>query len=80
MQGKWSEVRNFPSERKQSKNHCSPVKLESKKHDKKIIAKKNRGFGRGDPIDSPGRATSRYETALVQIDLAMLHKYHSDKF
>ena len=38
MQGKWSEVRNFPSEeRKQRKNHCSPVKLESKKNDQKII-------------------------------------------
>ena len=32
MQGKRSKVENFPSEeRKQSKNHCSPVKLESKK-------------------------------------------------
>ena len=40
MQGKWSDVRNFPSEEhKQSKNHCSPLKLESKKNDKK----------RGDP-------------------------------
>ena len=39
MQGKWSEMRNFPSqERKQSKNHCSPVKLESKKSDKKVMA------------------------------------------
>ena len=38
MQGKWTEVRNFPSEEhKQSKNHCSPVKLESTKNDKKII-------------------------------------------
>ena len=33
MQGKWSKVKNFPSEeRKQSKNHCSPVKLESEKN------------------------------------------------
>ena len=32
MQGEQTKVRNFPSEeRKQSKNHCSPVKLESKK-------------------------------------------------
>ena len=32
----------FPSEEhKQSKNHCSPVKLESKKHDKKVLASKN---------------------------------------
>ena len=37
MQGKRSKVRNFPSqERKQSKNRCSPVKLESKKNDKKL--------------------------------------------
>ena len=36
MQGKWSKVKNFPSqERKQRKNHCSPVKLESRKNDKK---------------------------------------------
>ena len=34
MQGKRSKVKNFPSEEcKQSKNHCSPVKLESKKND-----------------------------------------------
>ena len=39
MQGKWSKVKNFASEeRKQSKKHCSPVKLQSKKQDKKIIA------------------------------------------
>ena len=32
MQGKQSKGENFPSEeRKQSKNHCSPVKLERKK-------------------------------------------------
>ena len=38
MQGKRSKVKNFPAEvRKQSKNHCSPVKLESKKIDKKTI-------------------------------------------
>ena len=38
MQGKWSNFKNFGlEERKQSKNHCSPVKLESKKNnDKKI--------------------------------------------
>ena len=59
MQGKWSEVRNFPSqERKQSKNHCSPVKLESKKNDKK-----NNGFagrvGSGDTNVRLGRTTSR---------------------
>ena len=36
MQGKWSKVKNFGSgERKQSKKHCSLVKLESKKQDKK---------------------------------------------
>ena len=36
MQGKWTNLENFRSEeRKQSKNHCSPVKLESKKNDKK---------------------------------------------
>ena len=34
-QGKWSNAENFASEeRKQSKNHFSPVKLESKKEDK----------------------------------------------
>ena len=39
MEGKWSKVKIFPSEeRKQSKNHCSPVKLERKKHDKKAMA------------------------------------------
>ena len=39
MQGKGSNLENSPSqERKQSKNHCSPVKLERKKHDKKIMA------------------------------------------
>ena len=39
MQGKWRNLKNFGSEkRKQSKNHCSPVKLESKKNDKKISA------------------------------------------
>ena len=59
MQGKRAKVKNFPSEeRKQSKNHCSPVKLERKK---KTI-KKNNGFagrgGRGDTIDNPGIATS----------------------
>ena len=38
MQGKWSKFKNFESEeRKQSKTHCSPVKLERKKNDKKII-------------------------------------------
>ena len=37
MQEKWSKVKNFPSEeRNQSQNPCSPVKLESKKNDKKI--------------------------------------------
>ena len=37
MQGKRSKMKNFPSqEHKQTKNHCSPVKLESKKNDKKI--------------------------------------------
>ena len=39
MQGKRSKVKNFPSEeRKQSKNHCSPVKIERIKHDKKVMA------------------------------------------
>ena len=38
MQRKWINAENFPSEeRKQSKNHYSPVKLESQKNDKKII-------------------------------------------
>ena len=40
MQGKQSNLENFPSqERKQSKNHCSPVKLEKK--DKKIMASRD---------------------------------------
>ena len=39
MQRKWSNAENLASEeRKQSKNHCSPVNLESKKKGKKIIA------------------------------------------
>ena len=39
MQGKWTNAENFASEeRKQSKNHCSPVKLESKKNDEKVLA------------------------------------------
>ena len=38
MQEKLSNLEKFASEeRKQSKNHCSSVKLESKKQDKKII-------------------------------------------
>ena len=38
MQGKRSKVKNSPSEeRKQSKNHCSPVKLKSKNNVKKIM-------------------------------------------
>ena len=61
MQGKRTKMKIFPSEeRKQSKNHCSPVKLESKKNDKKS----NR------PVEASGweassdrlrRATSRLE-------------------
>ena len=50
MQGKRSKVKNFPSEkRKQSKNHCSPVKLESKKkkkNDKKIIDRRRDRVGK----------------------------------
>ena len=38
-----------------SRNRLTPAKLESKKQDKKIIAG---GFGRGDPIDRLGKATS----------------------
>ena len=57
MQGKWSKVKIFPSEeRKQSKNHCSPGKLESNKHDKKVMASRD---GLGDIIDRPEKATSR---------------------
>ena len=55
MQGKWLNAENFASEeRKQSKNHCSPVKLESKKNDKKII---DPGRDRV-PIERRRRATS----------------------
>ena len=50
MQRKRSKVKNFPlQERKQSKNHCSPVKLERKKHDKKVIASRD---GTGGAIQS----------------------------
>ena len=48
MQGKWSKVNNFPSEeRKQSKNHCSQVKLKKKKkkHDKKVMASRDGSGG-----------------------------------
>ena len=46
MQGKWSKVKNFPSEeRKQSKNHCSPVILERKKHEKKVKASQDGSAG-----------------------------------
>ena len=60
MQGKRTKMKNFPSqERKQSKNHCSPVKLESKK--KKRL--KSIGFagrvGWGDKINRLEKATSR---------------------
>ena len=42
MQGKWTNLENSASQgRKQSKNHCSPVKLESKKNDKKVIASRD---------------------------------------
>ena len=38
MQGKRSKLENFPcQECKQSKNHCSPVKLQSKKQGKKTV-------------------------------------------
>ena len=54
MQGKRSKVKNFPSEEcKQSKDHCSPVKLERKK-----LGKKNNqlaggiGVGRSQRNDS----------------------------
>ena len=50
MQGKRSKVKNFPSEeRKQSKNHCSPVKLERKKYGKKVMASRD---GAGGAIQS----------------------------
>ena len=61
MQGKWSEVRNFTSEeRKQSNNHCLPVKLESKKNDKKII--------------DPGRDRARTLPAIVEKNLSIFRK------
>ena len=50
MQGKRSKVENYPSqEGKQSKNHCSPVKLESRKNDKKIMTSRD---GSGGAIQS----------------------------
>ena len=53
MQGRWTNLENFGTEeRKQSKNPCSPVKLESRKNDKKII--------------HPGRVRSGKLPAIVQ--------------
>ena len=52
MQGKRTKMENFPSqERKQSKNHCSPVKLERKKK-KKIKKKMDWRDGSGGAIES----------------------------
>ena len=59
MQGKWTNLEYFPSqERKQSKNHCSPVKLESKK---KRLKNKRPGEGSGWEASSDRleKATSR---------------------
>ena len=64
MQGKWSEVRNFPSEEhKQSKNHCSSVKLERKKNDKKIF---DPGRDRDGKLPSNVEEKPRPVTLLVQ--------------
>ena len=42
MQGRWTNLENSAlEERKQSKNRCSPVKLESKKNDKKVLASRD---------------------------------------
>ena len=60
MQENRSNAENFaPEERKQSKNHCSPVKLESKKQAKKVITERE-GLGWEVPIDrlGPSRAPS----------------------
>ena len=59
MQGKRYQVENFPpEERKQSKNHCSPVKLESKKKRlKKTLPGKGSGWEA--TSDRRGKATSR---------------------
>ena len=57
MQGKRSKVKNFPSEkRNQSKNHCSPVKLERKKNDKKVLASRD---GSGGAIQSTAQEKPR---------------------
>ena len=46
MQGRWTNLENFGTEeRKQSKNHCSQVKLESKKNDKKKLASRDGSGG-----------------------------------
>ena len=51
MQEKYSKVESFACEEcKQSKNHCSPVKLESKKQGKKEVARQE-GQGREVPIE-----------------------------
>ena len=67
MQEKWSKVKNFPSEeRKQSKNHCSPVKLESKTNDKK----NNRPGevpGWESSSDRRGKATTRLVSSRAPI-------------
>ena len=54
LECKEKEVKNFPSEEcKQSKNHYSPVKLESKKNDKKKYCL--RGTGRVGRYNQPSR-------------------------
>ena len=51
MPDKSSKVENFSCEEcKQKKNHPTPVKLESKKQAKKVIAERE-GFGWEVPID-----------------------------
>ena len=72
MQGKWSKVRNFTSEeRKQSKNHCSQVKLESKKNDKKSNGFAGR-VGLGDKIVPQGKVTTRLVTSILSFLLVYM--------
>ena len=67
MQGKWSKVKNFPSEeRKQSKNNCSPVKLVRIIHDKKVMASPD-GWGGESHFPSSIRKVSNDHNNVIAI-------------
>ena len=77
MQGKRKKVKNFPSqERKQSKNRCSPVKLENNKNDKKII-----DSGRDRASDRRGKAMTRFDQIFFySTNLRKNTKYSYESF